>query len=170
MLCEHCHENEAKITYTIVEGNAMRQKHVCPSCFQDFLAKQFPASQIPPIDIQPMIQELLSLFQGKDGEGEADRSCPVCGRSLKEFRKTGMFGCDQCYETFAEELDKVLPRIQGAKEHVGEAPKAFREERALNQKQAELQKELDRAVAEERYEDAALLRDDLKALEVGHEE
>lgn len=164
MLCEHCHENEAKITYTIVEGNAMRQKHVCPSCFQDFLAKQFPASQIPPIDIQPMIQELLSLFQGKDGEGEGDRSCPVCGRSLKEFRKTGMFGCDSCYDTFAEELKALLPRMQGAERHEGTMPEAFRKDREASEKEQALQSRLDLAVAEERYEDAAQLRDEIKAI------
>lgn len=164
MLCEHCHENEAKITYTIVEGNAMRQKHVCPSCFQDFLAKQFPASQIPPIDIQPMIQELLSLFQGKDAEGEGDRSCPVCGRSLKEFRKTGMFGCDSCYDTFAEELKALLLRMQGAERHEGTMPEAFRKDREASEKEQALQSRLDLAVAEERYEDAAQLRDEIKAI------
>lgn len=164
MLCEHCHENEAKITYTIVEGNAMRQKHVCPSCFQDFLAKQFPASQIPPIDSQPMIQELLSLFQGKDAEGEGDRSCPVCGRSLKEFRKTGMFGCDSCYDTFAEELKALLPRMQGAERHEGTMPEAFRKDREASEKEQALQSRLDLAVAEERYEDAAQLRDEIKAI------
>lgn len=168
MRCEHCHENEATITFTTIENDETKEQHVCSSCFQLLIKDQFPVVQLPPLDIQSVMQELLSMFQGSADSGE-DRTCPNCHTSLSKVRKTGMFGCDQCYETFAEELEKVLPRIQGAKEHVGEAPKAFREERALNQKQAELQKELDRAVAEERYEDAAVLRDDLKALEVGHE-
>ena len=162
MLCEHCHENEAKISYTIVEGNDTKQMHVCPSCFQEFLAKQFPSSQIPPLDIQPMIQELLSLFHGKDAE--ENRSCPVCGRSLKEFRKTGMFGCDNCYNTFAEELNALLPRMQGADHHVGAMPEAFRRNREASEKEQALKDRLDAAVADERYEDAALLRDEIKAL------
>lgn len=164
MLCEHCHENEAKISYTIVEGNEMKQMQVCPSCFQEFLAKQFPSSQIPPLDIQPMIQELLSLFHGKDAEEEEGRSCPVCGRSLKEFRKTGMFGCDNCYNTFAEELNALLPRMQGADHHVGAMPEAFRRNREASEKEQALKDRLDAAVADERYEDAALLRDEIKAL------
>ena len=162
MLCEHCHENEAKISYTMVEGNDTKQMHVCPSCFQEFLAKQFPSSQIPPLDIQPMIQELLSLFHGKDAE--EDRTCPVCGRSLKEFRKTGMFGCDNCYNTFAEELDALLPRMQGADHHVGAMPEAFKRDREASEKEQALKDRLDAAVADERYEDAALLRDEIKAL------
>ena len=162
MLCEHCHENEAKISYTMVEGNDTKQMHVCPSCFQEFLAKQFPSSQIPPLDIQPMIQELLSLFHGKDAE--EDKTCPVCGRSLKEFRKTGMFGCDNCYNTFAEELDALLPRMQGADHHVGAMPEAFRLDREASEKERALKDRLDAAVADERYEDAALLRDEIKAL------
>lgn len=164
MLCEHCHENEAKITYTVVEGNDMRQKHVCPSCFQEFLAKQFPSSQIPPVDIQPMIQELLSLFHGKNEGAQEDRHCPVCGRSLKEFRKTGMFGCDSCYDTFAEELKALLPRMQGAERHEGAMPEAFRKDREASEKEQALKERLDLAVAEERYEDAALLRDEIKAI------
>lgn len=164
MLCEHCHENEAKISYTIVEGNEMKQMQVCPSCFQEFLAKQFPSSQIPPLDIQPMIQELLSLFHGKDAEEEEGRSCPVCGRSLKEFRKTGMFGCDNCYNTFAEELNALLPRMQGADHHVGTMPEAFKRDREASEKEQALKDRLDAAVADERYEDAALLRDEIKAL------
>ena len=164
MLCEHCHENEAKISYTMVEGNEMKQMHVCPACFQEFLAEQFPSSQIPPLDIQPMIQELLSLFHGKDAEEEDDRTCPVCGRSLKEFRKTGMFGCDNCYNTFAEELNALLPRMQGADHHVGAMPEAFRRNREASEKEQALKDRLDAAVADERYEDAALLRDEIKAL------
>lgn len=164
MLCEHCHENEAKISYTIVEGNDTKQMHVCPSCFQEFLAEQFPSSQIPPLDIQPMIQELLSLFHGKDAEEEEGRTCRVCGRSLKEFRKTGMFGCDNCYNTFAEELNALLPRMQGADHHVGAMPEAFRRNREASEKEQALKDRLDAAVADERYEDAALLRDEIKAL------
>ena len=169
MRCEHCHDNEATITFTTIENDETKEQHVCSSCFQSLIKEQFPVVQLPPLDIQSVMQELLSMFQGSVDSGE-DRACPNCHTSLSKVRKTGMFGCDVCYDTFAEELDKVLPRIQGSKEHVGEAPKAFREERALNQKQAELKKELDLAVAEERYEDAAVLRDDLKALEVSHEE
>ena len=164
MLCEHCHENEAKISYTMVEGNDTKEMHVCPSCFQEFLAEQFPSSQIPPLDIQPMIQELLSLFHGKDAEEEEGRTCPVCGRSLKEFRKTGMFGCDNCYNTFAEELNALLPRMQGADHHVGAMPEAFRRNREASEKERALKDRLDAAVADERYEDAALLRDEIKAL------
>ena len=164
MLCEHCHENEAKISYTMVEGNDTKEMHVRPSCFQEFLAEQFPSSQIPPLDIQPMIQELLSLFHGKDAEEEEGRTCPVCGRSLKEFRKTGMFGCDNCYNTFAEELNALLPRMQGADHHVGAMPEAFRRNREASEKERALKDRLDAAVADERYEDAALLRDEIKAL------
>ena len=169
MRCEHCHENEATITFTIMEDDKTKEQHLCSSCFQSLIKEQFPTVQLPPLDIQSVMQELLSMFQGSV-DSEEDRTCPRCHTSLSEVRKAGMFGCDECYNTFAEELDKVLPRIQGAKEHVGEGPKAFRDERALNRKQVELQRELDRAVAEERYEDAAVLRDDLKALEVTHDE
>ena len=75
-----------------------------------------------------------------------------------------MFGCDSCYDTFAEELKALLPRMQGAERHEGTMPEAFRKDREASEKDQALQSRLDLAVAGERYEDAAQLRDEIKAI------
>ncbi|MDD7363790.1 MAG: UvrB/UvrC motif-containing protein [Peptoniphilus sp.] len=172
MLCQHCHENEATITYTTVEGNQTKEMHVCRSCFEKLLKQQFPEAQVPPLDIQPVMQELLSLFNIGAGAESEEKVCPKCHTKLETFRKTGMFGCDTCYDTFSEELEKILPRIQGARKHVGERPAKQEEEEIRDEKKADLKRQLDVAIADERYEDAAILRDEIKALqEAGsHEE
>ena len=43
-------------------------------------------------------------------------------------------------------------------------PEAFRKDREASEKEQALKERLDAAVAEERYEDAALLRDEIKAI------
>lgn len=170
MRCEHCRENEATVTYTTVEGNEAKEMHVCRRCFQELLKEQFPSAQIPPLDIQPVMQELLSIFNLDSDDESKLRRCPKCGTSLESFRKTGMFGCDACYETFSEELEKLLPRIQGADRHVGERPQKAREEEILDERESDLKARLDAAVESERYEDAAVFRDELKALRADRDE
>ena len=64
MRCEHCHENEATITFTTIENDETKEQHVCSSCFQLLIKEQFPVVQLPPLDIQSVMQELLSMFQG----------------------------------------------------------------------------------------------------------
>ena len=48
--------------------------------------------------------------------------------------------------------------------HTGKTPKNFKDDRALRDQLAKLEKDLHQAVEEERYEDAAVLRDSIKQL------
>lgn len=163
MLCEHCHKNEAQITYTTVEGDTTKELHICRSCFQDLIKEDFPSMQIPSVEIQPLLKELFPLFGYGDRKDE-ERACAHCNRTLREFQETGILGCEHCYEAFSEELSRILPRIQGAKKHVGHKPRAALLRDEKSRKIQTLQEELERAVAEERYEDAADRRDRIKEL------
>ena len=48
--------------------------------------------------------------------------------------------------------------------HKGKSPKGFRNTRELEAKTRKLEKELEKAIKDERYEDAAIIRDSIKAL------
>jgi len=86
--------------------------------------------------------------------------CLECGASLFEIKSIGRFGCPVCYETFRDQVESLLPQVQaGSKKHLGKKPKYGNIEL--------MKKEMQKAVAEERYEDAAVLRDRLKTLEQG---
>lgn len=76
---------------------------------------------------------------------KADNPCPSCNTNIKEIMKTGQVGCDKCSHHFEEVLISILNKIQG-KEIL------------------DLQMKMSKAVKEEKYEDAALLRDKIKKL------
>ena len=79
-------------------------------------------------------------------------------------------GCACCYETFAAELGEVMQRMQHGITHRGKQPRAAvkrirhqEQVRIKNSNRLEmLTNRLKEAVAEERYEEAARLRDQIK--------
>lgn len=82
-------------------------------------------SQLLGVDVtlfnKPIIIEKIGTVKPKQ-ETPAKR-CPKCECTIQDLRKMKKMGCPQCYETFADELDKYLPRIQGGKKsHTGKVP------------------------------------------------
>lgn len=113
--------------------------------------------------------------------------CPSCGVTFARFRETGRLGCPSCYAHFEQVIGPMISRAQeGATHHVGKLPKrALRgvsmteageerqqilkevlgqaEERA--RKLASLRDQLSAALSSERYEQAALIRDQIEQLQ-----
>lgn len=90
--------------------------------------------------------------------------CPTCGYTQADFKKSGRLGCSDCYVTFEDGLNQMLRSMHKGLKHKGKAPKNYRNTRELEAKSKKLEKELKKAVIEERYEDAAVIRDSLKEL------
>ena len=85
------------------------------------------------------------------------------------------FGCSECYDTFSNPIDSLLKNLHGTAKHIGRGSDSKAEEIKVeitnsneenaenkNNKKNKLQKELEKAIKEERYEDAAKIRDMLK--------
>jgi protein arginine kinase activator len=89
----------------------------------------------------------------------------VCGFSQADFKKTGRLGCSECYETFAEGLGSLLKAMHKGTEHVGKLPERAQRTMVLNERMRALTENLQKAVADENYESAASLRDQIKQLE-----
>ena len=60
----------------------------------------------------------------RSGEEENARHIPCsnCGMTYGQFRQAGLFGCSQCYQSFAEQLGPLLRRVQGNSRHTGKVP------------------------------------------------
>ena len=89
----------------------------------------------------------------------------MCGFSQADFKKTGRLGCSECYVTFAEGLGSLLKAMHKGTEHVGKFPERAQRTVALNHRMRALNEHLQKAVADENYETAASLRDEIKQLE-----
>ena len=73
-------------------------------------------------------------------------------------------GCSECYKVFAEGLESLLKTMHKGTKHVGKVPQVFRQTQDLADKLKSLQTTLEKAIANEDFETAATLRDDVKAL------
>lgn len=101
---------------------------------------------------------------------EFTKACPNCGCTLEDIAKTAKLGCPKCYEEFSEHLDQILQHAHGAIKHVGKVPKNWKKQQAekdINPIKyiVEMNQKLNLAVKEERYEEAAQIRNKLTVLE-----
>jgi protein arginine kinase activator len=96
---------------------------------------------------------------------EGSLKCPSCGMTLAEFRNKGRLGCAQDYEVFREHLRPLLLRIHNASAHKGRLPGRDEQTLARERDLTRLRAELDTAIKNEAYENAARLRDQIQGLE-----
>lgn len=90
--------------------------------------------------------------------------CPGCGRTYQDFRATGKLACAKCYQTFRNPVTKTLKQLHQNVEHTGKIPESGAVELKKKKQYAELKAQLQKAVSEENYEQAAILHRQLKAL------
>lgn len=79
-----------------------------------------------------------------------EKKC-VCGRTLEQFYKTGMLGCPKCYDTFEEEIDVALDKIQHGPRHVGKKPYIDAESRRLLNEYQLLKERKEKAIMQKRF-------------------
>jgi protein arginine kinase activator len=85
--------------------------------------------------------------------------CETCGFTPVDFKKTGRFGCPQCYDTFKEILQPMLKNMHKDTLHRGKVPEKALARLSRKRRLDQLQSDLDVAVGDENYEEAARLRD-----------
>jgi protein arginine kinase activator len=187
MDCQCCQKKPARIRVCDVEeNNIAEQYNVCPDCFSLIKRYMFDMAR-PLMPTEDVIREVQTLLGEGDKSlavssppgmlapsGEAVPVCPECGMTLSEFKARGRFGCPRDYEVFAEHLDPLFERIHEAHppRHEGRLPRqegAAREIVDRARRLASLKSRLDAAVAEENYELAAQLRDEINGLEPAQE-
>ncbi|MPM32470.1 Protein-arginine kinase activator protein [bioreactor metagenome] len=104
-------------------------------------------------------------------------ACPVCHSTISDITNSGRFGCGNCYSFFSEYLD-TNSLTKG--EHKGKRPLSFlrrgekkaevkqqpaTSENKNAQKLSELKAKIKKAIADEDYESAAKLRDEIRSIE-----
>ena len=158
MLCDVCKSNQATVFLTQIVDGKMQKVNLCKPC-----AKEKGIDD--PLNFG-LADQFLGLGEALEIEhGGATPKCPACGFSQADFKKTGRLGCAECYETFSEGLNSLLKAMHKGTRHTGKVPahisRRLERETALKT----LQRDLQKAVADENYESAAQIRDQLKQLE-----
>ena len=75
-----------------------------------------------------------------------------------------MLGCAQCYQAFRKPLEGLLMRVHGNTQHAGRIPGGVKSDVSIRMNIDRLRQDLVKAIAAEEYEEAARLRDQIRAL------
>tara|TARA_Y100000588_G_scaffold5589_1_gene6730 strand:+ start:2029 stop:2541 length:513 start_codon:yes stop_codon:yes gene_type:complete len=94
-----------------------------------------------------------------------DLVCENCGFTSEDYKKLGRLGCPRCYENLAPMIAPMLGHMHKGVSHLGKNPENTLIREASRQKENDIKTQLQLAIEEERYEDAAKLRDQLIRLD-----
>ena len=160
MICERCGQREAEVHIKQVQGSRVEEHWLCRDCAAEL------GEGLPQLTLTFSFKDLLPSLGpvAKEPDAPPGLPCPRCGLLLREFRKTGLLGCPDCYDAFRERLLPLIRKVQGAEAHRGERPSAPPEQ---GEELPRLREELRAALQEEEYERAAALRDRIRSLEGG---
>ena len=195
MLCEKCNKNEASIKYTEIINGEKTEMMLCEKCshdldldninfnmpidFSSFFGGILDDEYYNTEDVMPLFRTVKEL------------KCNNCNMTYDDFVTIGKFGCEECYEVFSPKIDSLLKRLHGDNKHLGRKgirnnvrvaafgelqkdnvgvdahidPQKDSKTNNKENKLEQLQKDLKNAIADERYEDAAKIRDEIKGLD-----
>ena len=176
MLCQNCGKNEANFRYTQIINGVKKELILCTDC-----ARKLGVDNIDiPINFSSFLGDFFNDYAENSlipSLSSSNTKCKTCGMTYDDFINTGMFGCSDCYDIFSNPIDSLLKNLHGTSKHIGRGIKNLNadnnqkvkpKKQGKDKKQDELddlKKQLDKAVKEERYEDAAKIRDKIKEID-----
>ena len=166
MKCHRCSKVATLHITELVKGVA-HELHLCEECAQQYLTN--PGGEADEGGSPGSLIAQEEEGEGEGGEAQLEeldkRVCPMCNITFREFRNQGRLGCSHCYVAFREELMPLLENIHGDTQHCGKFPKRAPDDSQKQYQLIKLRNDLRVAVAEESYEQAARLRDQIQELE-----
>jgi protein arginine kinase activator len=155
MKCEKCPKQATLHITEILSEDRFEEHHLCEQCAHEYI-------------YEPDAKKSGKALEGLDDEELGalnQRQCPQCGMKFIEFRNSGRLGCPHDYEAFAEELLPLLENIHGDTRHCGKTPRRLPQTRQTQSELTRLRRQLQDAVSQEAYEEAAKIRDQIRLLE-----
>ena len=177
MICDMCSKYKATVHLTEIVNEQVSKLNLCEYC-----AKKKGTQMEQDFGIADLLQGLAEPGEKSLIPSTQKVKCSNCGMTFDEFKKIGRLGCGNCYQVFEEHIAPLLKRIHSSTQHTGKAP-VLRSEKTskkhislakakskpvkitLQDEVKILKQELKKAVANESYEDAAILRDKIKSTE-----
>lgn len=158
MLCQKCGKNPATTHIHSVIGGVVKDISLCSSCAAEQGYSSHPVGSLASM--------LSSVFGDVALPGAIkEESCSCCGATFREIANTGKAGCPLCYEKFKKELLPYLKRVHGSVQHIGKKPARDQLVVSTQDKITEMRKKLSLLVKNENYEEAAVVRDEIKRME-----
>lgn len=173
MKCDVC-ENEATVFLTQIINGQMTTVNLCDAC-----------SKAKGVTDETGFGLAETFLSGHASEAASvETTCPSCGFTAAQLKKIGRMGCPECYTAFRDGLDNLLRAMHKGTRHVGKvpghvvpapepppappkpaAPKASKKAAAPAVTLAQLREQLEAAVRDERYEEAAAIKKQIDQLQ-----
>jgi protein arginine kinase activator len=183
MKCDVC-ENEASVFLTQIINGQMTTVNLCESCSKAKGVTEETGFGLAEAFLTPSLRSVDSM----------EVVCNACGFTASQLKKIGRMGCPECYHSFREGLDGLLRNMHKGTRHVGKRPASVggnapqllpRQPTSVVRGEtstppppplpvpvpaqpsdvSKLRADLDLAVKEERYEDAAKLKAEIERLQ-----
>jgi protein arginine kinase activator len=161
MKCDICENREAVLFVQQVMGTTSTEIHLCRECAKKRGIEQSGSG--PQLSLTSLFGELL---RGQPDE-DAKKACGRCGTTVSDFNRHGMIGCSDCYSVFHTEILKYVRSRFPSVEYAGRLPTGLKALRYFVVERQELKERLQKALANEDYETAARLRDELTRVDQG---
>jgi len=167
MFCEECQKRPATVHITQVVNNQKTERHLCDQCAREYQGLTIGFE--PTFSIQQLLASLLNQDSGVLGLTNSGmllrQQCEQCHLTYAELTQGGKFGCRECYEHFADQLEPLMRRIHGNAQHSGKVPKRTGQALDIKRQLERLNAELQAAIRKEAFERAAEIRDIIRDLE-----
>jgi protein arginine kinase activator len=167
--CQECHERPATLHFTQIINGQKREIRVCEVCAKEKGYIHYSEEGYSLHDLlsglfnfdTPSIENQQGAFQQVQ-----ELQCPSCGMTFNQFKQIGKFGCAQCYHTFHPRLEPIFRRVHaGNTKHVGKIPKRTGVHLQKRKQIEEYKRQLQHLIETEAFEEAAKIRDKIRALE-----
>lgn len=174
MLCQHCNQNEATTHIKRIINGQREEMHLCSECANELgVMDEFRMPSMSEMFGDSFLGNFLGAgVAAMNSLAGVDR-CQSCGSSFNDIVKDGRIGCADCYEKFGDKLEPSIRKIHGKAKHIGKFISYTESEKEKNEDVNELEllkEQLKQAITEQRFEDAAVIRDKINELEEGNNE
>ena len=177
MLCEQCKKREATVRFLEVVNGVTTEHNLCSVCASQLDMGSFSSVLEKEISLASLLSGLLGIQDIEKNNGKyAEVVCPNCGTTYEAFAETSRFGCRDCYSVFGPLLGDNIRHLQGSERHVGKRPDYVIKEAVEPAEEPQmpkfsteeqirlLQARIKDAIRREDYEEAAVIRDEIRGL------
>ncbi len=183
MTCKRCGKNNAEIYYKQTINGKTSEYALCKECAEELrkegeldFGMPFSYDSFPNLFGLDDFFGISNFHKGAYGTKKAiaeKKKCTLCASTFDDLVKSGKVGCAECYKVFKDELRASIENIHGNAKYMGRQIKNTTREPVENEVVSDadpdpidmLRMELSKAVEEQEYEKAAILRDKIREIE-----
>lgn len=168
MKCSHCHNNEANTHITQIINGEKIELFLCDEC-----AKELGyIGDFGLLTMDDFFGDLLGAGVSSLNSLSAVDRCGACGSSFNDIISSGRVGCADCYSKYEDKLASSIEKLHGKAKHIGKFVTYTKDDESSEKEPKissldRMKSDLDLAIKEQRFEDAAVLRDKIRDYEQG---